>query len=266
MYCNKKKEQRVENNIGNDYTGLTYSTKDLITFLTVLIVLSFIYFYGQHQQIYKAIDTLKLIEDREDRIVKEKYINISTQLTELTGIASEENDAGFYLTCIENIVSSNNKRLESEDVENIAQNIYESALKYKFNPLLICALIKVESDFIVDSVSNSDAYGLCQVRSLTAYKIAPSMGISWDGAEKTLFNPEKNIKIGVYYLSLLYNDFKDIKLALTANNYGPGKVQEFLSQNIDIPDGYPEKVWRYYIQYQGLALKRIDEKLNDKKA
>jgi len=197
-----------------------------------------------------------------ERITKYQFTEIYMQLQELTGMISEENKREFYISRIVNIVSSNNGQLESERIYAIAKSIYEISLKYNFNPLLICALIKVESNFIVDSVSDSYAFGLCQVRRFIAKELAENIGIKWDGAEKTLFDPQKNIKIGMHYLALLYDDFGDMKLALTAYNHGPFKVQELISQQSEIPNGYTEKVLNYYSQYRGFDIEQIDEILN----
>lgn len=50
-----------------------------------------------------------------------------------------------------------------------------------------------------------------------------------------LKNPEDNIMLGTYYLSLLSEQFNDEKLALCAYNAGPGNVQKWLNdeENLD---------------------------------
>jgi soluble lytic murein transglycosylase len=269
-----------------------YFNRAIIIFLVVMILLM-IYNLRQYGQLYQSIDNLnqaysdiqtenRVLKERieeqnqkldninnqmanylKEKITKEQFTEIYMQLQELTGMISEEKKREFYMNRIVNIVSSNNKQLESETIYNIAKNIYEVALKYKFNPFLICALIKVESNFIVDSISDSYAYGLCQVRRFIAKELAENIGIKWDGAEKTLLNPEKNIKIGIHYLAVLYDDFGDIRLALTAYNYGPFKVQEFLSQDNEIPNGFTEKILHYYAQYRGFEIEDVDEVLNE---
>ncbi len=212
----------------------------------------------EQKQMLDGIDQ-QIANYQKERITKEQFTEIYFQLQELTGMISQEKKREFYMNRIVKIISNNNNQLESETIYSIAKNIYEIAQKYKFNPFLICALIKVESDFIVDSVSDSYAYGLCQVRRFIAKELAENIGIEWDGAEKTLLDPEKNIKIGIHYLAMLYNDFGDIRLALTAYNYGPFRLQEFIAQNSEIPNGYTEKILRYYAQYRGFAMEEIDE-------
>jgi soluble lytic murein transglycosylase len=203
---------------------------------------------------------------KRERITKEQFTEIYMQLQELTGMISEENKRGFYINRIVNIISSNNNQLESETIYKIAKTIYEISVKYNFNPLLTSAIIKVESNFIVDSVSDSYAFGLCQVRRFIAKELAENIGIKWDGAEKTLFNPEKNISIGMYYLALLFDDFEDMKLALTAYNYGPFKVQELIAEGKEIPENYSDKVLDYYAQYRGFDIEQVDEILQQEVA
>jgi len=197
-----------------------------------------------------------------DRVSKNQFTEIYMQLQELTGMVSEENKREFYIGRIVNIVSGSNNQLESETIYSIAKSIYEESTKYNFNPLLVSALIKVESNFIIDSVSDSYAFGLCQVRRFIAKELAENLGIKWDGAENTLFDPEKNIKIGLYYLSLLYDDFGDIELALTAYNHGPFRIQELMSQESEIPNGYADKVLQYYTQYRGFDIDQAGDVQN----
>lgn len=267
-----------------------YFNKSVIIFLIIMLLL-LINNQRQSQQLYQSVKDLnlayqdiqtenRLLKDKiaeqngkldaintqmenylKERISKDQFSEIYMQLQELTGMVSEEKKREFYINRIVNIISANNEQLESETIYEIAKNIYETSLKYNFNPFLICALIKVESNFIVDSISDSYAYGLCQVRRFIARELAENIGIKWDGAEKTLLDPEKNIKIGIYYLALLYDDFGDIKLALTAYNQGPFKVQELISQNNEIPDGYTDKILHYYAQYRGFDIEKIDDTL-----
>jgi hypothetical protein len=61
---------------------------------------------------------------------------------------------------------------------------------------------------------------------------------------------------------MLHDDFGDIRLALTAYNYGPFKVQEFISRDDEIPNGYTDKILKYYAKYRGFAMEEIDEVLN----
>ena len=290
-----KKDEEKRKETGKEFKKNIYTDKYLnmliLIFLVAMVSLS-VYSLKKNEQLNQSLTALNLsyselqVENQifkekideqnqkldsigsqmskylKERITKEQFTEIYMQLQELIGMVTVEQKREYYLSRIVNIVASNNNQLESETIYDIAKNIYEIALKYKFNPFLICALIKVESDFIADSVSDSYAYGLCQVRRFIAKELAENLGIDWDGVEKTLLNPEKNIQIGINLLAMLYNDIGDMRLALTAYNYGPFKVQEFISQNDDIPNGYSEKILKYYARYRGFAMEEIDEVLN----
>lgn len=290
---NKNSKINIEKSINSNTTKKHLNLNGIIMFLLLTVTIMLFYSIWQYNQLNKSIVNLsksyniiqienitfkeKIDEQNrmldeiniqmakygKEKITKEQFTEIYMQIKELTGMISEEKKRDYYLSRIVNIITSTNKELSSETVYEIAKNIYEISLKYKFNPFLICALIKVESDFKADSISDSYAYGLCQVRRFIAKELAENLGIEWDGAEKTLLNPEKNIQIGIHYLAMLNDDFGDIKLALTAYNYGPFKVQEIISQNNDIPNGYSDKILKYYARYRGFKIEEVEEILNE---
>jgi len=73
-----------------------------------------------------------------------------------------------------------------------------------------------------------------QIMPYVAESIAQELGIEWSG-DRTLFNPYLNIRIGIYYLSRLILDFKDVRIALTAYNYGPTYVKGLIERKESIP-------------------------------
>jgi len=195
------------------------------------------------------------------KIDREQFTEIYMQLQELTGMISNEVKREYYINRIVRIISQNNKTLESKDIYEIAKTIYEESIKHNFNPLLVTAIIKVESNFDPKAISDSYAYGLCQVRRFIAPELANNIGIKWDGVEKTLFDPIKNIKIGVYYLSMLNRDFNDIKTALIAYNQGPYSVQENLAKNNELNQDYANKVLDYYANLRGFSMEEIQNEI-----
>jgi soluble lytic murein transglycosylase len=195
------------------------------------------------------------------KIDKEQFTEIYMQLQELTGMISKEVKREFYITKIVNNISLYNNTLDSKSIYEISKTIYEESIKYNFNPLLITALIKVESNFEPKTISDSYAYGLCQVRRFIAPELAENIGIKWDGAEKTLFNPINNIKIGVYYLSILNRDFNDLKTAIIAYNQGPYKVQEQSTNNQELNQEYINKVLDYYAELRGFSFEEIQDEI-----
>ena len=195
------------------------------------------------------------------KIDKEQFTEIYMQLQELTGMISNEVKREFYISKIVNEISYNNHTLDSKFIYEMSKAIYEESIKYNFNPLLTTALIKVESNFDPKAISDSYAYGLCQVRKFIAPELSKNIGIEWDGAEKTLFDPINNIKIGVYYLSILNRDFNDLKTAIIAYNQGPYKIQEQLTNNQELDQEYINKILDYYAALRGFSFEEKPDEI-----
>jgi len=129
--------------------------------------------------------------------------------------------------------------------EELAEVIYEEAARYNHDPKFILALIFTESEFYNWAVSQKGAKGLMQIMPYVAESLAHDLGIEWSG-DRTLFNPYLNIRIGIYYLSQLIVDFKDVGTALTAYNYGPTYVKGLLERKQRIPHDYCRRFLTVY--------------------
>ncbi len=199
------------------------------------------------------------------KIDRDQFAEIYMQLQELTGMISNEVKREYYITKAVKNISKNNITLDSKTIYEIAKTIYEESVRYNFNPLLITAIIKAESNFEPEAISDSYAYGLCQVRRFIAPELAENIGIEWDGAEKTLLDSIKNIKIGVYYLSILNRDFGDLKIAIIAYNQGPYDVQERLANNQELNHNYVNKVLDYYADLRGFSLEEVQNEIESTK-
>jgi len=195
------------------------------------------------------------------KIGRDQFTEIYMQLQELTGMISNEVKREYYITKAVKDISKNNSTLDSKSIYEISKTIYEESIRYNFNPLLITAIIKTESNYDPKAISDSYAYGLCQVRRFIAPELAENINIKWDGAEKTLFDPIKNIKIGVYYLSMLNRNFNDLKTAVIAYNQGPYAVQERLTSNQELPVNYVNKVLDYYANLRGFSLEEVQNEI-----
>ena len=124
--------------------------------------------------------------------------------------------------------------------EEIAEVIYEEALRHNHDPKFILALIAIESSFQNWSVSEQGAKGLMQIMPYVAESLAQELGIEWSG-DQTLFNPYLNIRMGIYYLTQLNKDFNDIRLALVAYNCGPTYIKGLMERKEGIPLNYYRK-------------------------
>lgn len=217
----------------------------------------------QNEKIVSRIEDLSIEIKKysQVKISREQFTEIYMQLQELTGMISNEVKREYYITKAVKEISKNNSTLDSKSIYEISKTIYEEAVKYNFNPLLITAIIKIESNYDPKAVSDSYAYGLCQVRRFIAPELAENIGIKWEGAEKTLFDPNKNIKIGVFYLSMLNRNFNDLKTAIIAYNRGPYAVQELITNNQELPDNYVNKVLNYYAILKGFSLEEVQNEI-----
>lgn len=96
---------------------------------------------------------------------------------------------------------------------------------------LLRAIVHVESRFNPNAVSPKGAIGLMQVMPATAER----MGLA--DAQRTLFEPEANLRTGARYLRTLLNMFEgQPELAIAAYNAGEGAVMKY---GREIPP-YPE--------------------------
>jgi soluble lytic murein transglycosylase-like protein len=92
------------------------------------------------------------------------------------------------------------------------------ASDYNVDPVLVRAVIQVESDFNPQCVSNKGARGLMQLIPETARRY----GV------RSIFDPAENIRGGVHYLADLMALFNnDVHRALAAYNAGEGAVSRY---------------------------------------
>lgn len=92
-----------------------------------------------------------------------------------------------------------------------------ASTEHGVDPLLVSAIIHVESGYNPNALSPKGAEGLMQ--------LMPETGRRW-GA-RNAFNPEENIRAGVRYFRYLQDMFKDDRLALAAYNAGENAVQKY---------------------------------------
>lgn len=102
--------------------------------------------------------------------------------------------------------------------------------EYKIDPLLAASIIKVESSFYSGAKSPKGAVGLMQIMPDTGREIAIKLGIR-PFTNSDLYDPEVNIRIGLYYLARLRKEFDgNIPLTLAAYNGGKGNVKKWLKE------------------------------------
>ncbi|MCY6354947.1 lytic transglycosylase domain-containing protein [Clostridium sp. ZS2-4] len=115
--------------------------------------------------------------------------------------------------------------------------IKKYSVKYNFNPYVIAAVIKTESNFNKDARSKKNAIGLMQMTPSTAKEVSQKMGIK-DFEVEMLYDPELNIDMGCWYLNDLREEFgANMELILAAYNGGRGNVKKWLKDEKKSKDG-----------------------------
>lgn len=108
------------------------------------------------------------------------------------------------------------------------ETIRNYAREYRLDPLLVAAVINVESKFDPNAESSKGAKGLMQLLDDTALWGSEIIGLK-DFSVQQLFVPETNIRIGCWYLARLMDQYDGDKiLALAAYNGGSGNVAKWL--------------------------------------
>ncbi len=107
------------------------------------------------------------------------------------------------------------------------ESVVGFSMQYGVDPYLTFAIIRAESGFKLDAVSSKNASGLMQIADSTAEWATAEMGYE-NYKPADLFDPEKNIQIGCWYLRWLIDNLGDIDLAIAAYNGGIGNVKEWL--------------------------------------
>lgn len=111
---------------------------------------------------------------------------------------------------------------------SIARSILQQSAEHGFDPLLITALVQVESG-CSPTARGGGAVGLTQLLPSTARAVARRAGVPWRG-EATLKDPHDNLRIGVQYLHELTEMLDCPFRAMAAYNMGPRPVLRMSSQ------------------------------------
>lgn len=148
------------------------------------------------------------------------------------------------------------RRAESQYLDCILAAAEEFSVPYP----LILAVIRTESDFRVDAVSEAGATGLMQLMPETFLFIGEEL-LSAPADIADITDPKTNIRYGTAYLAYLFDRFEKTKTALAAYNAGEKRVSDWLEnpeyardgELIAIPfpetESYVTKVTKYYDSY-----------------
>jgi len=131
---------------------------------------------------------------------------------------------------------------------NIAKLIHRYAGIHHQDVDLILAIMYIESQFDPGAVSNKGAMGLMQVMP----QWQKVLGMPGD-----LADPETSIKYGLQILGFYQEMYKDLDMALTAYNRGPGPVDMALMKGKTYKNGYAAKVMGVYQRLKAMTVAQI---------
>lgn len=158
------------------------------------------------------------------------------------------------------------KKLAPRVLYSLSDIIYRNSRKFGYDPLLLLAVIEVESVFAPDARgryrhgAHSGALGLMQLKLATAREVAKQLGMD-SLSRDDLFKPEINIALGVAYLTRMITAFKSFKLGLLAYNQGPAHIREQLSRNKPLSVKYYRKVLRVYYRLKNKTVNLAAESI-----
>jgi soluble lytic murein transglycosylase-like protein/tetratricopeptide (TPR) repeat protein len=142
-------------------------------------------------------------------------------------------------------------------------HVWRAAWEHDVDPLLMLAVMRVESRYRHDAVSRAGALGLVQIMPATGHRVAALLGDS-DFRVDRLLEPGLNIRLGTFYLGELMRRFGDRQFALAVSSYngGPHNIGRWLHEKTGMPfeefveeiqfretRAYTRRVLEYYAVY-----------------
>lgn len=143
---------------------------------------------------------------------------------------------------VESRFHQHHARLSPAEIRAVAETIVFEGQTNDVPWDLVLAVIKTESGYFNFAVSHVGAKGLMQIMPATGAHLAAKQDLSWEGADKTLFQPVENVQMGVRYLHELHARYNDWDRALAAYNWGPGRIDSKLRRGVAMPVEYVQAV------------------------
>ena len=164
------------------------------------------------------------------------------------------------LVKIFSIVQANRPDLLEKEAWDLAEVILSESSKYKLDPILILAVIDVESKFQFGAVSPAGARGIMQIMPATGKFLVESVRALAKEIKVEQFVPEHlddpivNIKLGTYYLHDLRKSFRNVNNALIAYNLGPTELRIRMENQIEYNGEYANAVLTAYQKFKKIKL------------
>lgn len=149
--------------------------------------------------------------------------------------------ASYIENCLRDEVHDKSCARIQADAERWSGSIEEAANKVGVDPLLLKAVVAIESHFNSKAHSLGGPVGLVQIMPSTAYKLGFT--------KEQLKLPEVNLEAGATYLKVQLDKFNDNYLAVVAYNLG-GKTESLNKRAQRHANAYAAKVISLYEYFQ----------------
>jgi soluble lytic murein transglycosylase-like protein len=155
------------------------------------------------------------------------------------------------LALIDTVLAKRAPELGLDLRAQVSRAVAEEARRAGYDPLLILAIIDVESDFDVDAVSSRGARGLMQIQPVTLHWFAEKQGLRLS-KEEMAADPALCVRLGIRYLRALQDRFGgDLSMALMAYNAGPDRIRQAIRErSLDVFRFYPRRVKRDFERFR----------------
>jgi soluble lytic murein transglycosylase len=127
--------------------------------------------------------------------------------------------------------------LDVESASDLAGAVRAEAVAAALDPVLVMAVIGVESAWEPAAISERGARGLMQLRKVAQAGEERDAGL----APGDVHDPVHNVRMGIRYLARMVDLFGDEDLGLIAYNAGPTRLSSYLQAVGEVPDS----MWSY---------------------
>lgn len=156
--------------------------------------------------------------------------SVAMERPAVAAVASCRNRQGAVVTELH----KHRQTLSRRDALRAARALCHEAERAQMDPLLLLAVIGIESSFNPRAVSPVGAEGLMQLMPHTGTFLAARANLAW--SQRYAFDPAVNIRIGTRYLATLRDAFHGrMDWALTAYNRGPTATHIMLRHHHGLP-------------------------------
>jgi soluble lytic murein transglycosylase len=185
-----------------------------------------------NQKIYDVIDELVLMDMKpEARALIERQIKNVSMLNDLLYLATAASKVDGYNMAIDAYNQSGGQAPLQLSYPIAYWDVIEQEAKINaIDPYLALGIIREESRMNPEALSWAGAIGLMQLMPATATKVVARHGLNLS-IPSALYEPEKNIVIGIRYLASLVKDYRHPVYAVANYNAGPEAVQRWIQRS-----------------------------------